>query len=131
VKAIADKSNLPPGKRILRLLYENRRRLATGSAMMLAAVLGYYAVSGDNGIRVYKDKRIEDRELARQIELLKQENARLQAHVERLQNDPEAIEHEAREKLHYTRPGEVIYTFREAPASSQTAHPANQESSQQ
>jgi cell division protein FtsB len=101
--------------------YRNRRRLATGSAMMLAALLGYYAVAGDNGITVYKQKKIEDRQLAKQIEDLKQENARLQAHIERLQNDPNAIEHEAREKLHYARPGEVIYTIPDTPNRSPAA----------
>jgi cell division protein FtsB len=31
--------------------------------------------------------------------------------VERLNTDPEAIEREAREKLHYAKPGEVIYAL--------------------
>jgi cell division protein FtsB len=38
-------------------------------------------------------------------------------------SDPDAIEHEAREKLHYARPGEVIYTLPEPPP--QAAQPAN------
>jgi cell division protein FtsB len=109
------------GQMALSSIYRNRRRLATASAMMLAAALGYFAVAGDNGIAVYKQKRVEDKQLASQIEALKQENARLQAHVERLKSDPNAIEHEAREKLHYTRPGEVIYTLRDAPEPSRTA----------
>ncbi len=79
--------------------------------MMLAALMGYFAVIGDNGITVYRQKRLEDQRLAKQIELLKAENERLQGHVERLKSDPDAIEHEAREKLHYARPGEVIYTL--------------------
>jgi cell division protein FtsB len=37
--------------------------------------------------------------------------------VDRLQSDPNAIEHQAREELHYTRPGEVIYTLPDAPAA--------------
>jgi cell division protein FtsB len=37
--------------------------------------------------------------------------------VERLQNDPGAIEHQAREELHYTRPGEVIVTLPDQPAT--------------
>jgi len=114
---------VPLSQRLLRFLYVNRRRLATGFAMVLAALLGYCAVAGDNGITVYKQKRAEDKQLAKQIEALKQENARLQAHVERLQNDPNAIEYEARDKLHYTRPGEVIYTMRDAPDSGRTNVP--------
>jgi len=106
------------------MMYRNRRRLATGFAMVLAALLGYCAVAGDNGITVYKQKRAEDKQLAMRIEALKQENAHLQAHVERLQNDPDAIVYEARDKLHYTRPGEVIYTMPDAPASKPPATPS-------
>ena len=92
--------------------------------MLVAGALGYFAVAGDNGITVYKQKRAEDKQLARQIETLKQENGQLQAHIERLKSDPEAIEHEARETLHYARPGEVIVALPDAPASKQTAAPA-------
>jgi cell division protein FtsB len=45
----------------------------------------------------------------------------LKGHVERLQSDPNAIEHQAREELHYTRPGEVIYTLPAPPASTSAA----------
>jgi cell division protein FtsB len=117
VTKAAANSSIPPGRRILALMYRNRRRLATGSAMMLAAGLGYYAVAGNNGITVYKQKRAEDKQLAKRIDDLKQENLSLQAHVDRLRNDPDAIEHEAREKLHYTRSGEVIYTLPDAATS--------------
>lgn len=105
-------------------MYRNRRRLATGCAMLVAVALGYFAVAGDNGIRVYKQKRAEDRQLVQQIETMKQENSKLQAHIDRLKNDPEAIEHEARARLHYTKPGEVIYTLPEAPASNPSPAPA-------
>jgi cell division protein FtsB len=41
-----------------------------------------------------------------------------------MQNDPNAIEHQAREELHYTRPGEVIYTLpASAAATSATIDP--------
>ncbi len=114
---------IPLGQRSVKALYRNRRRVATGLAIMLAAVMGYCAVAGDNGLQVYKEKRNEDKRLAEQIERLKQENSQLQGHVARLKDDPDAIEHEAREKLHYTRPGEMIYTLPDPPASGRpTAH---------
>lgn len=109
--------------RFLAASYRNRRRLATGAALMLAVLMGYFAVIGDNGLTVYKQKRIEEQQLARQIEGLKADNERLQAHVERLKSDPDAIEHEAREKLHYTRPGEVIYTLPDLPPGKESASP--------
>ena len=124
MKKRVDTPAVTMGSRLLRFLYVNRRRFATGFAMVLAAVLGYCAVAGDNGIRVYKQKRAEDKQLAMRIEALKQENADLQAHINHLQNDPDAIEFEAREKLHYTRPGEVIYTLRDAPDSGRTNAPS-------
>jgi len=49
--------------------------------------------------------------LQREIKDLEQENAQLRQRIGRLQSDPDAIEHEAREKLHYAKPGEVIYTL--------------------
>jgi cell division protein FtsB len=110
---------------VLDSMYRNRRRLATGCAMLVAVALGYFAVAGDNGLTIYKQKRAEDRQLARQIEMLKQENAQLQGHIERLKSDPEAIEHEARATLHYARPGEVIVTLPDTPASKPTAAPAS------
>jgi cell division protein FtsB len=51
-------------------------------------------------------------QLQREIKDLEQENAQLKQSIERLKSDPDAIEHEAREKLHYAaKPGEVIYTL--------------------
>ena len=108
----------------LETLYRNRRRLATGCAMLIAAALGYFAVAGENGITVYKQKRAEDRQLAVQIETMKQENAKLQGHIERLKNDPEEIEHEARARFHYTKPGEVIYTLPDAQPPNQSSTPS-------
>jgi cell division protein FtsB len=71
---------------------------------------------------VWHQKRAEDQQLRKEIDELQQENARLRNHIERLKSDPDAIEHEAREKLHYAKPGEVIYTL---PATTQgQAQPA-------
>lgn len=100
--------------RVAGFLYRIRRRIATGLAVMLAVILGYHVMVGRNGVNIYKQKRIEDRELHKQIETLQQENDRLKEHVERLKSDPDAIEHEARERLHYARPGEVIYTLNDS-----------------
>jgi cell division protein FtsB len=54
--------------------------------------------------------------LQKEIEDLEQQNAELRDRIEQLKTNPEAIEHEAREKLHYAKPGEVIYTL---PAENQ------------
>ncbi|MGB0064231.1 MAG: septum formation initiator family protein, partial [Terracidiphilus sp.] len=49
--------------------------------------------------------------LQQEIQNLQQENAQMREQIQRLQSDPEAIEREAREKLHYAKPGEVIYAL--------------------
>jgi cell division protein FtsB len=91
------------------------RKVATGAAALLALAMGYHVIFGQNGLTVYQQKRQDAQTLDRQLHSLKRENDLLKGHVERLQNDPNAIEHQAREELHYTRPGEVIYTL---PAST-------------
>ena len=70
---------------------------------------------GQNGLTAYEQKRQETQSLNHQLQSLQRENDLLKEHVDRLQNDPNAIEHQAREELHYTRPGEVIYTLPQVP----------------
>ena len=88
-----------------------RRKAATLVAALLAVAVGYHVVFGANGLFVYRNKRQETKQLNRQMTELSRENEQLRGHVQRLQSDPGAIEHQAREQLHYTRPGEVIYTL--------------------
>ena len=88
-----------------------RRKAATVAAAALALGVGYHVVFGANGLTVYEHKRQVMRSLNQQMQELQRENAQLKGHVDRLQSDPNAIEHQAREQLHYTRPGEVIYTL--------------------
>ena len=99
-------------------LYESRRKVATLGAGILAVVMGYGVVFGHNGVTAYMHKREEARTLQVQMQQLQLENGRLREHVDQLQNDPAAIEHQAREQLHYTRAGEVIYTLPAAPQNA-------------
>jgi cell division protein FtsB len=94
----------------------NRRRIGTVAAVVFALFLAWHAVNGRNGLNSWQQKRAEDKALAQEIDRLTQENARLGEHVDRLKSDPGAIEHEARERLHYARPNEIIYAL---PATSQ------------
>jgi len=94
------------------------RRAATVAAAGLALGFGYHVVFGQNGLTAYEQKRRDARELEMQLQNLQKENDRLKGHVDRLQNDPNAIEHQAREDLHYARPGEVIYTLPATPSST-------------
>jgi cell division protein FtsB len=97
-------------------MYLWRRRAATAAAGALALVMAYGVVFGHNGLTAFTHKREEARALQLQMQRLQVENDRLREHVDHLQNDPGAIEHQAREELHYTRAGEVIYTLPPEPA---------------
>ncbi len=92
-------------------LFSWRRKAATALAGILALGMGYGVVFGHNGLTAYQQKRAEEHRLRDQMQTLDRENSRLRGHVERLEKDPGAIEHQAREELHYTRAGEVIYTL--------------------
>jgi cell division protein FtsB len=93
-----------------------KRRAATIAAGALALVMGYGVVFGHNGLTAFANKRQEARTLEEQTLQLKKENARLSGHVQQLKTDPDTIEHEARESLHYARSGEVIYDVPAPPA---------------
>jgi cell division protein FtsB len=103
------------------------RRWATVATAGLAVGLGYHVIFGQNGLIAYERKTHDAKLLDQQLKTLQHENELLKGHVDRLQNDPNAIEHQAREELHYTRPGEVIYTLPatsgSAAASSKASHP--------
>jgi cell division protein FtsB len=92
-------------------VYLWRRRAATIATTTLALVMAYGVVFGHNGLTAYAHKREEAKALQQEMLQLQKENERLHEHVDHLQSDPDAIEHEAREELHYTRSGEVIYTL--------------------
>jgi cell division protein FtsB len=97
--------------RILERTQLSWRKVATAAAAVLALAMGYHVIFGQNGLTVYQQKRQDSQTLDKQLHSLQRENDLLKGHVDRLQNDPNAIEHQAREELHYTRPGEVIYTL--------------------
>jgi cell division protein FtsB len=93
------------------------RPAGTVVAVLLALLLTWHVIDGRHGLSVWHQMRSQDRALQREIQELQQENAQMRQQVERLNSDPEAIEREAREKLHYAKPGEVIWTLPQKPAN--------------
>src|ERR1700761_5715226 len=85
-----------------------RRRAATVAVGVLTVGMLYGVVFGHNGLTSFAHKRAEAKSLSQQMVQLHAENDKLRGHVERLQNDPGEIEHEARADLRYARNGEVI-----------------------
>lgn len=90
-------------------LYRLRRRIATAAILVLAAWLFLHVTFGANGMVVFKQKRAAIKDLRQQVEDLQKENDRYNDQIKALKTDPQAIEKEAREQLHYARPGEVVY----------------------
>ena len=102
---------LPFRKRAILWLQQGWRPAGTVFAVVLALAFAWSVVNGRHGLSTWYQQRTQEKQLKREIQDLEQENAHLRQHVDRLKSDPDAIEHEAREKLHYAKPGEVIYTL--------------------
>ena len=110
---------LPMRKRALAWAQRLWRPAGTVVAVCLALLLAWHVIEGKHGLSVWEQKRAEDRALQQEIKNLEQENAEMRQQIQRLQSDPDAIEREAREKLHYTKPGEVIYTLPAQPTAQE------------
>lgn len=100
------------------------RPAGTVIAILMALLVTWHVFEGKHGISVWEQKRAEDHQLQQQIKDLQQENAEMRQHVQHLESDPDAIQREAREKLHYAKPGEVIYTLPAQPPGQQQTQPA-------
>ena len=111
VKRTAVKAPVPLGKRITAWTVRAWRPAGTAVAVLLALLLTWHVINGKHGLNVWMQKRAEDKQLQRDIQDLNQENARLRDRIDRLKSDPDTIMIEARQKLHYAKPGEVIYTL--------------------
>lgn len=103
-------------------LYNSRRRLATSGVAIVTVWLFLHVMFGANGMVVYRQKSTEYQSLRHEIDDLQKENDHYSGQINSLQTDPKTIEKEAREQLHYTRPGEVIYV---APAPLAVPIPTN------
>ncbi|UWZ83989.1 FtsB family cell division protein [Occallatibacter riparius] len=98
----------PLSHRVVRWATNGWRSAASAVAVGLALLLGWHVVNGKHGLSFWEQKRVEDKQLQKEIDQLQQENSRLRVRVDKLKTDPDEIEHEAREKLRYARQGEVI-----------------------
>jgi cell division protein FtsB len=93
----------------LAMLHSVQRRLATAAVGAFTVWLFVHVMFGANGMVVYRQKKAEYIGLQDEIRSLQQENDRYTDQIKSLQTDPKTIEKEAREQLHYARPGEVVY----------------------
>jgi cell division protein FtsB len=102
------------------------RRLGTGAAIVLIAGFLLHAMFGANGMVVYRQKHAEMESLQGEVERLQKENNQYADRIKSLKSDPAAIEKEAREQLHYTRSGEVVYVAPDPPQKPPTGRARNE-----
>ena len=88
-----------------------KKAAALASAIALIALL-VGSLFGDRGILHLMTQRERALVLAREIESLREENARLAGDIAALRSDPAAIERIAREELGLARPGETVFLLR-------------------
>jgi cell division protein FtsB len=108
-RALLEKRALALLRRAAHLLYDLRTKLATVAVAALAVMLAMHVIFGANGMVVYQKKKAEFRTVQKDVDQLQRENQALSDQIKALKSDPNAIEKEAREQLHYARPGEVVY----------------------
>jgi len=106
------------------------RRLGTAGATVLIVGLLLHAMFGANGMVVYRQKHAELQSLQREVERLQKENGQYVDQIKSLKSDPAAIEKEAREQLHYTRRGEVVYVAPDPPQKPPIVRARNENKSE-
>ena len=101
------------------------RRWGTVAAIVLIVGLLLHAMFGANGMVIYRQKHDELQSLQSEVERLQKENNLYVDQIKSLKSDPAAIEKEAREQLHYTRRGEIVYVAPDPPPKPPTGRARN------
>ncbi|HEY1401108.1 MAG TPA: septum formation initiator family protein [Terriglobales bacterium] len=101
------------------------RRVGTVAVLLLTLGVVLHAMFGANGMVVYQQKRAERQALQSEVERLQKENDQYVERIKALKTDHRAIEREAREQLHYTRPGEYVYVAPDPPPKPPTGSAKN------
>jgi cell division protein FtsB len=109
-------------KRVREFVRRVWRPVASVVAVALAMLILWHGIIGKNGLLAWQQKRVEGRELHKEIISLQQENAHLSERIERLKSNPDAIGIVARGTRRYIKPNEVIVTL--PPEPNSPAQPA-------
>jgi cell division protein FtsB len=89
-------------------LFGWRHKFATGGISVLALMLAYHVVLGQNGWMAYHEKKVEYQRLQTEVQEMQAENDRVEKQIKALKTDPQAIEKEARERFGYARPTDIV-----------------------
>ena len=92
----------------------------TALALPVAWVL-QHAVLGPSGYLALRHKHQQVQQAVDRVQALEARNRELNQSIHALSSDPTTIEGIAREQLHLTRPGEIVYTYPVAPTANGTA----------
>lgn len=84
-------------------------KLALLGGAVVACLAG--AIFGANGYLALQQRQKQYAAKTQQLQALEVKNRDLNQAVRELRSDPTAIEGIAREQLHLTKPGEVVYTY--------------------
>ncbi|HXR96404.1 MAG TPA: septum formation initiator family protein [Terriglobales bacterium] len=102
-----------------------KHQLKHGLRLALVAVpvlwLSLYALLSPSGyLALRRQQQLYQKESSR-VQALEEQNRLLNQSVRALRSDPAAIEGIAREQLHLTKPGEIVYTYPMTPARGEEA----------
>jgi cell division protein FtsB len=96
------------------------RRLGTVAVVAIVIATFLHAMFGANGMIVYRQKKGELQSLQKEVDRLQKENERYESQIQSLNSDPATIEKEAREVLHYTKRGEIVFVTPDPPQNQST-----------
>lgn len=105
------------------IAYRIRRKAAALALLSLTVPVGYKAIYGTHGWIAYHQEKAVSRKLEAESLDLQSKNQKLNENIKGLKTDRNAIEREAREQLHYARPGDVIITV---PQPARTTSPTTE-----
>ena len=89
--------------------------------VFLGSVLVIDALVGDKGVLQMLKKRQDLRVLDQGVAAARARNSQMRAEIDRLNNDPAALEEIARRDLGLIKPGEKLFIIKDAPPAG--AHP--------
>ncbi len=91
--------------------HQRLRRKAIGVLAVIALLLLAHEIFGPHGYLAMRRQQKEFRALQQQVRTLEQKNKQLSQQIQALKSNPQAIEKIARERMHFARPGEIIYAL--------------------
>ena len=103
------------------LIQNSPKRAGFAIVIAMAAVYGYVALRGPQGIQALLDKRHEIRQLEEHNAVLALENERRRERIRRLQESSSEQEMEIRKQLKLLRPGETTFILPESPKDGSDA----------